>query len=142
MKTSARNTFSGQIEAIKTGAVNDEITLKLMGNIVITAIITHASKERLNLQVGAPAFALIKSSSVIVATEVEGIKLSTRNSLTGTVSQLKTGAVNAEVTLDLGHHQAIVAIITNESVAHLALEVGKTATAFFKASSVIIGTKD
>lgn len=140
MKTSARNFLEGQVAQIKKGAVNDEIELKLDGGTVITAIITSQSTEKLGLSVGGKAFALIKASSVIIADGVCGCKLSTRNQIKGKVSEVKPGAVNAEVVVDLGAGHSIVAIITNESCKSMGLQVGKEVCALFKASSVIMGT--
>ncbi len=107
----------------------------------LLAILTHSSTESLGLQAGSDAFALIKASSVILLTDTAGIRLSTRNQLTGTVSEVVKGAVNSEVVLTLGSGTVITAIITNDSVQSLGLAAGKAATAAFKASSVIVGVK-
>ncbi|WP_295641538.1 TOBE domain-containing protein [uncultured Methylibium sp.] len=139
MKTSARNQFLGTVSACKTGAVNDEVELALPGGARIVAIVTHESAESLGLKPGATAFALVKASSVIVATDLEGARLSARNQLTGTVSAVTPGAVNAEVVIDLGHGLTIAAIVTQASLAALGLAPGVQATALFKASSVIVG---
>lgn len=139
MKTSARNQFLGKVTQLKTGAVNDEIELEIVGGQKIVAIITHESTVSLGLQVEAEAFALIKSSSVILVTEDQDARFSARNRLSGTISRLQTGAVNTEVVIDLPAGGAIAAIVTNESSQALELAVGKTASAIFKASSVIVG---
>lgn len=139
MKTSARNQFFGTISSVKTGAVNDEIELDIAGGHKLVAIVTHDSTENLGLQVGAKAFALVKSSSVILLTDAEGARFSARNSLQGTVSRLVPGAVNTEVVIDLAGGGSIAAIITNTSAENLALREGASATAMFKASSVIVG---
>ena len=89
---------------------------------------------------GAKAFALIKSSSVIIATNDKGAKYSARNHLNGTISEVKSGAVNSEVIIRLGGGASVAAIVTNESCTSLGLAVGIAATAIFKASSVILGT--
>jgi len=57
------------------------------------------------------------------------------------VTEMVKGAVNSEVILTLGSGTVITAIITNDSVQSLGLAAGKTATAAFKASSVIVGVK-
>lgn len=139
MKTSARNQFLGKVSKIKTGAVNDEIDVEVFGGQKVVAIITCESTNNLGLKPGVEVFALIKASSVIIMTDDEGARLSTRNRLFGKVTQLQTGAVNSEVTLEIPGGGAIVAIITNASAASLGLQVGKPASAIFKASSVIIG---
>ncbi|MDB5840940.1 MAG: molybdenum-dependent transcriptional regulator [Herminiimonas sp.] len=140
MKTSARNQFSGVVTALTTGAVNDEIELTLGKNVRIVAIVTRESTESLGLKVGSQAFALIKASSVIIACDLEGTKLSARNQLCGTVRSVTPGAVNAEVVLEIDGGGSIAAIVTNPSIHSLGLETGTRAVAIFKASSVILGT--
>jgi molybdate transport system regulatory protein len=142
MFTSARNQLSGKVSAIVRGAVNDEVAITLADGQVIVAILTHSSTESLGLQTGSDAFALIKASSIILLTDTTGIKLSTRNQLTGSITELVKGAVNSEVILTLASGTVITAIITNDSVDTLGLAVGGMATAAFKASSVIVGVKD
>lgn len=142
MKTSARNQFFGQVTAIKTGAVNDEIELELAGGDKLVAIITHESTEHLGLKVGIEAVALIKAPWVMVATGQDSLKLSARNQLAGQVVKLVEGAVNAEVVIQLAGGTTVVAIITNDSVQTLGLAEGVSATAIFKASHVIIGVLD
>lgn len=139
MKTSARNQFFGTVTRVKQGAVNDEIELEIAGGQTIVAIVTRESAESLGLDKGAQAFALIKSSSVIIMTDAEGAKFSARNRLSGTVSRLVPGAVNTEVVIDLPGGSSVAAIITNESATVLELKEGDAATAMFKASSVIVG---
>lgn len=139
MKTSARNQFVGTVSGYRAGAVNDEVELALPGGARIVAIVTRESTEQLGLKLGASAFALIKASSVIVATELEGARLSARNQLTGTVEAVHPGAVNAEVVIDIGGGNSIAAVVTQASLQSLGLEPGQPATALFKASSVILG---
>ncbi|TXH81892.1 TOBE domain-containing protein [Thauera aminoaromatica] len=139
MKTSARNQFLGKVTEVKRGSVNDEVELEVAGGHRIVAIVTHGSAEGLSLQPGAEAFALIKSSSIIVVTADEGARFSARNRLSGTVSRVQPGAVNTEVVIDLPGGGAVAAIVTNESSNALGLAVGKPASAIFKASSVIVG---
>lgn len=66
------------------------------------------------------------------------MKTSARNHFEGTVTGLKTGAVNDEVVIDTGSGLKIVAIVTHESAAALGLAVGEPAFALIKASSVIV----
>jgi len=140
MKTSARNQFSGKVVDLKEGAVNDEITLEIVGGQHIVATITRDSSDSLSLTIGAEAFALIKASSVIVVAELGTARLSARNQLAGKVTRLQVGAVNTEVSIELHGGGVIAAIVTRESGDLLALEIGSEVSAVFKASSVIIGT--
>lgn len=139
MKTSARNQFSGIVQSIRDGAVNDEIALTVIGSQTIIATVTRDSRNDLGLQPGAQAFALIKASSIILMTDIAGARLSARNQLAGTVSRITPGAVNTEVVVELGGGGTIAAIITHASAVALGLQIGGAVTAVFKASSVIVG---
>ena len=142
MRTSARNQFFGTVTRVTQGAVNDEVALDIAGGQQIVAIVTRESSENLGLAPGRQAFALIKSSSVIVMTGADGARLSARNQLAGQVTRLMRGAVNSEVVIALAGGGRVAATITNESVDALGLEEGAAATALFKASSVILGVPD
>lgn len=65
------------------------------------------------------------------------MKLSARNSLKGKVTDIKRGAVMAQVTLDVAG-QTIKAAILLESVDELGLKVGDEAYAVVKATEVMI----
>ena len=67
MKISARNTLKGTIKRIVTGAVNTEVTIEVAPAVEITAIITKTSAEQLGLAEGKEAYAVIKSSNVMIA---------------------------------------------------------------------------
>jgi molybdate transport system regulatory protein len=138
MKTSARNQFVGTVTSLRSGAVNDEVELTLAGGQRIVAVVTQESTQSLGLRTKATAIALVKASSVVVATDLEGAKVSTRNQLAGKVGTVTPGAVNAEVVIDLDGGGSIAAIVTQGSVKSLGLAPGKRAIALFKATSVIV----
>ncbi|MGO2347612.1 MAG: TOBE domain-containing protein, partial [Providencia sp.] len=68
LQFSARNQFNGKISQIVKGAVNSTIHLVTSKGIELTAIITNESLKEMNLVKGAGITALIKASSVILAT--------------------------------------------------------------------------
>lgn len=138
MKTSARNQFAGTVVAIHRGAVNDEVLIRTDNGQDIVAVITHESTVNLSLNVGVPAIALIKASSVIVMVDADAGKVSTRNVITGKVSRAVTGAVNSEIEITADSGAVIAAIVTNESAKRLGLVEGREASALVKASSVIV----
>ena len=139
MKSSARNQFVGTVSRIAQGAVNDEVELSLSGGLKIVATVTHDSVQELGLALGSEAFALVKSSSIIVASEADDVRFSARNALAGTVSRVQAGAVNSEVVIELAGGIMVAAIITQHSAEALHLAVGQKASVLFKASSVILG---
>lgn len=67
------------------------------------------------------------------------MKLSARNVLKGTVKNVTTGAVAAEVEVDVGNGNVITSTITVGSVERLGLEPGKDVSVIIKASEVILG---
>ena len=67
------------------------------------------------------------------------MKLSARNQLKGKVVEIKEGAVNGTVKIDIGGGNVISSVITMASIKELGLAVGKEAYAIIKASSVMIG---
>jgi molybdate transport system regulatory protein len=66
------------------------------------------------------------------------MKTSARNTFTGTVSDLRHGAVNDEVGIALAGGRSIHAIITSGSAKALDLQVGSEVFALVKSSSVIL----
>jgi molybdopterin-binding protein len=69
MKISARNVLKGTVKQITTGAVNDEVTIELPGGAEIVSVITRSSAESLGLAEGSEVYAVIKASSVMIATD-------------------------------------------------------------------------
>jgi molybdopterin-binding protein len=73
--------------------------------------------------------------------EKRSMKLSTRNRLPGTITEVVKGEAAAKVTLQVGDNH-VVALITRESADELGLEPGKEVTALVKATDVMILTDD
>ncbi|MDK8264685.1 TOBE domain-containing protein [Pseudomonas oryzihabitans] len=70
------------------------------------------------------------------------MKVSARNVFPGTVSQVREGAVNAEVTLTLTGGTELVAVVTLDSVKSLELAPGTSAVALVKAPWVMVMSAD
>lgn len=69
MKLSARNQFKGKVVEIDEGVVTAKITVDIGGGNNVTSTITMAALKDLGLKVGSEATTIIKSSSVMLATE-------------------------------------------------------------------------
>jgi molybdopterin-binding protein len=69
------------------------------------------------------------------------MKMSTRNRLPGTVTEVVKGEAAAKVTIRVGDNH-MVALITRESADELGLEIGKQVTALVKATDVMVLTDD
>ncbi len=136
MLTSARNTIYGTITTLIPGAVYTEVILSI-GSQNVVATVTNESVKRLEMKAGESAYALIKSSSLILSKTMPE-RISARNVLAVEVSEVIHGAVNAEVKMVLGD-TLLTAIITNDSCNELDIKTGDAIYTIFKASSVIIG---
>jgi molybdopterin-binding protein len=66
------------------------------------------------------------------------MKISARNQLHGTISEVHKGATTAHVEIEVGGAK-LTASITNEAVDELKLKKGQKAYAVIKASDVMIG---
>jgi molybdopterin-binding protein len=67
MEISARNTFKATVKKVVPGSINTEVTLELAPGVEVVSIITKSSAEKLGLVEGKQAYAVIKSSDVLVA---------------------------------------------------------------------------
>jgi molybdopterin-binding protein len=65
------------------------------------------------------------------------MKISARNRLKGTVTQVTKGATTSHVKIDIGG-AVVTASITNEAIDELKLAKGQTAYAIIKASDVMV----
>ncbi|MCT7506313.1 TOBE domain-containing protein [Aliarcobacter cryaerophilus] len=138
MQISARNQIIGTIEKISLGAVNAEIQMKLKSGKSIISIITNSSVENLGLAINDEVVAVIKSSNVLLSTQTN-LKLSARNSLNGNIEEINIGSVNAEVVVNIGNEDKIVAIVTINSIENMGLKVGASVDVIIKASDIMIG---
>ena len=70
------------------------------------------------------------------------MKLSARNQFKGTVVEIVEGAVNGYVKIDIDGGNIISSNISMASIKELGLQVGGTAYAVIKASSVMLGVEE
>jgi molybdate transport system regulatory protein len=66
------------------------------------------------------------------------MRLSARNQLAGTVTQVATGAVTDTVKVQLRGGDVVTASITKEAVEELGLQAGSNVTVVVKASDVLL----
>lgn len=65
------------------------------------------------------------------------MNISGRNQLKGKIKDVKTGAVMAQIVMDV-NGQEVVSAITNDSVTALGLKAGDDVTALIKSTDVMI----
>ena len=61
------------------------------------------------------------------------------NSLKGNVEEINIDSVNAEVVVNIGNEDKIVAIVTTNSIENMGLKVGASVDVIIKASDIMIG---
>lgn len=67
------------------------------------------------------------------------MKISARNQIKGTITEIKPGVVTAKIVLDIGGGNKLSSVITMDSVNDLNLTVGDEVTAIIKSTEVMIG---
>lgn len=71
MKLSARNQLKGKIVSVEEGLITGKVTMDLGNGNIISAIISKDAIVDLSLIVGDSAFAIIKSTEVIIGTSCD-----------------------------------------------------------------------
>lgn len=66
------------------------------------------------------------------------MKVSARNAITGTVTEIKKGAVATQVRVDIGGGNQLTSTITVDAADDLGLSVGKSVVLIIKSSDVIV----
>jgi molybdopterin-binding protein len=66
------------------------------------------------------------------------MRISARNQIKGTVSEVKKGATTSHIRVDIGGGNIVTASITNEAVDELGLKARGAVTVVIKASDVMI----
>ncbi|ACK66194.1 TOBE domain protein [Rippkaea orientalis PCC 8801] len=69
MQSSARNVLKGTVKTVTMGAVNAEITIEVAPGVEVVSIITKTSAENMGLAEGKEAYAMIKSSDVMIGVD-------------------------------------------------------------------------
>ncbi|MBB3902551.1 TOBE domain-containing protein [Methylobacterium sp. C25] len=69
MKISARNVIKGKIVSVEKGATTAHVKIEVAPGQVITSSITNEAVDSLKLTVGSEAYAVVKSSDVMIAVD-------------------------------------------------------------------------
>ncbi|MCU0548508.1 MAG: molybdopterin-binding protein [Leptolyngbya sp. Prado105] len=69
LKVSSRNILEGKVKRVVKGSIHTEVTLEIVHRVELTSTITTTSAEALELEEGKIAYAVVKSSDVVIAME-------------------------------------------------------------------------
>ncbi len=138
LRVSARNALHCKIVEIRPAPVNVEIKLEVSPGIFIFALVTNRSLVELDLKLGSNVMAMVNSTSVMLATGPEALRISARNRIKGKIIERIDGGVDVEITLDIGHGKTIDAVITQAGADEVGAKEGVEVFAVFKTSHVIL----
>lgn len=138
MKTSARNSFTGQVTAIHQDGLMAEVELTTSGGHKVVSVITQESFQKLEVAQGKTLTATIKAPLVIVVKEPQAGRTSMRNRFHGKIARINAGKVVVEVVVTLADGTDVCALITDESLKNLDLKVGDEVWTMCKAFSVVL----
>ncbi len=69
MKISARNVLKGKIVSVEKGATTAHVKIEVASGQIVTSAITNEAVDSLGLAIGGEAYAVIKSSDVMIAVD-------------------------------------------------------------------------
>lgn len=67
------------------------------------------------------------------------MKISARNQLKGSIADIRDGAVNCHVVIELPNGDKVKGSITNEAISQFGFKEGEDAVAIVKATEVMVG---
>ena len=137
---SARNHFHGIVKEVRRGAVNAIVKLETVGGNKVSSTISLEAVDELKLTEGKKACIFVKATEVMMANE--NLRISARNQWKGVIKEIKEGAVNAIVKLEIEEGVIISSTISMEAVKDLSLSVGSHAVAIVKSTSVMLGEEE
>lgn len=139
LRTSARNQLLARVCNIQAEGLNDRIELELHGSTQrLTALITHGSTERLNLQLGAEVFALIKASWVNLLPADNAPLHAEPNHLTGNVHSLEPGELESELHIQLPGGAHLTAMLSNSQLSSRQLVSGEQVSVRINPEQIIL----
>ncbi len=139
-KTSARNAFFGKVRSISRGDLQSLVETATLDGLIVTAVITNNSLERLGLKPGKLLTAEVKAPWVIVQKNPEAPLSSAENCFAGVVSRVTRGEMNTECVLRISDKTEICALISTAGYERLDLAEGEQAWALFSCSAVVLHT--
>lgn len=137
-KTSARNSFFGKINSIKTGDIQSHVIMTTMGGDSISTMITNDSLDRLGLKKGTLVSAEIKAPWVILQKGDTKPQCSADNILKGVITRITRGRVNTEYAARIEDGTEMCSIVATEGAKNLELVEGDPVWILFTCFAVVI----
>ncbi len=138
MRTSARNTFTGEIIKITINPIINEVTLKTASGYVISSTITNSSRVELDITEGNTVKAYVKATNIMIAPHMQPYSACTANAFAGTITKVVSDGVVTEVSGILEDDTPVCALVTGGSFNAIAIGEGDPFIFMFNAMSVIL----
>ena len=138
-RTSARNTFVGQVVSSRVDGVMAEVIVETQSGGAICAVITQESLYNLGLEPGTPVAATVKAPLVDVFPQGR-IRGGGRNRFSARVTSLRSNGLLTEVSGENGQGVRLCALISEESAQAMELSENDRVEFRFKALSVVLNT--
>lgn len=140
LKTSARNQLTGTICAIHRQDLNDQIEVQLSSGQMVTAVVTHASSQRLGLALNKSVLLLFKAPAVkISATPIVECG---HNQIEGQLQHINYLGDKVELALQIGTNSQVHALMSQSALDGMPLSLGETYYASFDAGQTIVACMD
>ena len=136
LTTSARNQLPCTVSGIESAGLNTLLTLALEGGDVLHSIITEKSVRSMGLELGAEAYAIIKSSDVRFVAHKPNND-GENNLIPGTVEAMESAGDDVEISLRLNGGALLVALLSLSDAD--GLSIGSKAYALISPKHIIIG---
>ncbi|HAS88964.1 MAG TPA: TOBE domain-containing protein [Desulfovibrio sp.] len=137
LKSSARNTFSGQVCAVRRDGVLADVEFETAEGFTISSVITLESLYKLDLEDGVSASATVKAPLVSVR-PLKGAGTSSRNCIPAKLTSIKQTEILAEVSGESATGTQMCALVSSWDIEDLGLFEGADVEFCFKALSVVL----
>lgn len=138
VKTSARNSFQGQITKVRENGILVEVELEMEGGLKLVVLITETSRKSLRLAPGKMATALVKAPWVTVLPMEDRAMAPDMNCFEGTVESLQRDALACEIMISLKNGNQVCALYANGAHPSDRIEINKPVVVSFSPFSVIL----
>ena len=136
--TSARNCFFGKVSAVDRGDIQTAVHLTTPGGNRVSAMITNASAERLDIRPGRLITAEVKAPWLILERCDRPGLSSAENQFTGQIVSLATGGINTECVARLADGTELCAVLSRAGFAALNLCVGDPVRMLFSCYGAVL----
>lgn len=137
LRTSARNQFLCTVVSLEPTDVDVSLHLSLDGDQALAVLVTQASVERLGIREGMSLMVLVKASAVGLGRRAPAAHTG-QNAVWGTVTEVIEGAQRSEVTVQVGAHRFITAVLPASDAQRIRPELGERLCAHFSPSSPLV----